>query len=209
MDDSAKRAPRPTTYRAEHRDVPPPRWRIPSKSARSDRRAAASAKSNACNRATRIESLTSFPFCRRRRLLWLRLASALDGHLQASRNFTGDLLEWQFQHRLAGMEHNIHRSLIRGPRSSYGFPHATLDAIALDRTAQYLAYRESYTQRVASNSTFGYGGAAQEKHGHIPGELPTSRLVNALKVRMPQQVLRFRKLTAGGSPNLHPATPPA
>src|SRR5208337_4007096 len=45
------------------------------------------------------------------------------------------------------------------PRSSYGFPHATLDAIALDRTAQYLAYRESYTKRVASNSTFGYGGA--------------------------------------------------
>src|SRR5450755_2787372 len=103
------------------------------------------------------------------------------------------------------MEHHIHRSVDRGPRSAHGFPHTTLNAIALDRAAQYLAHRESYTQRVTGNSSFGCEGATQEKHRHIAGELATSCLVNALKVRMPQQVLRLRKRIADRGHNLHRA----
>src|SRR5271169_5870933 len=99
------------------------------------------------------------------------------------------------------MDHHIHRSVDCGPRRSHGFPYTTLDSTALYRAAQYLAHRESYTQRVISDGAIGCWGAAQEKHRHIAGELATSRLVNALKVCMSQQVLRLRKLIADSGHN--------
>ena len=206
MDDSATSGQLRATSRAEHRGAPPPPWRTPSRSERSGRHSGASAKSTACNRAPRIELPTSFPFCLRSRL---RFASPLDGQLQSSRNFTGDLGVRHSQHRLAGMEHNIHRSVHRRPRSPHRFPHPTFDAIALDRTAKNLAYCESYTERVTGNSIRRRRGTPQEEHRHIAGELATSGLVNALKVRMPQQMLRLRKLMADRSHYLHTATHPA
>jgi hypothetical protein len=195
--------------RAEHRGAPSPPWRTPSRSERSGRHSATSAKSTVCNRAARIERPTSFPFCLRGRLTRLRLAGPLDGQLQSPRNFTGDLGVRHSKHGLAGMEYNIHRCVQCGPRSSYRFPHATFNAIALDRATQYLTHRESYTQRVTGNRAFTSPAAPQEEHRHVTGELATAGLVNALKVRMSQQMLRLRKLIPDGGHNLHTAPIPA
>src|SRR5580700_180880 len=108
--DSATAGWQPATYRAAGHAAQSLPWRIPNTSAQSGRHGAEAARSSACSRAARVESLTSsFPFCLARRLLLLRLTSAVDCQLQAARNFRHDPVERQFQNRLAGMEYDIDR----------------------------------------------------------------------------------------------------
>lgn len=202
-DDNAITVRRPAMYRAVRHEVPLLPRRTPNTSAQSDRHAAEAARSNACNHVARVEPATSFPFRLAHRLVGLRLTSPLNRQLQSSRNFRHDPVEGQLQNRLARMEYDIHRRFHRRPGNPHGLPHSALDTVAFDRSAQHFAHRESYTQRVACNRAFSYCRTPQEKHRHVARELPTARPVNPLKVRMPQQVPRLRKLIAGGSHNLH------
>src|SRR3974390_746163 len=80
-DDSATTGPAPANPRAARHAAPPLPRRIPSKSARNGRRAAASAKSTACSRATALASTTSFPLHRPGRRRTLRLPGPLESQL--------------------------------------------------------------------------------------------------------------------------------
>ncbi len=111
-----------------------------------------------------------------------------------ARHFVHQFRERQAQYALARIENHVHRAVTRLWRHSHCLAHASLDPVALDRSAQHFAHCKSHTRSTSCFRTV----AQQIKHRYISGELPTPILVDPLKVGVLQQTPRFRKLASCG-----------
>ena len=186
-DDSAAAVPRPASCRAARHDA---RWlpsRTPSRSARSGRNAAAWATPIACTSATRIAAPASFRFRRLAPVVRptasrapLRLISSAKGKVRTLFRGLNTTSTGPSQARGESRTASRIRRLMRLRSTA---PPSTLPTVNPTRGPLWRSLR---------------GLAPQEKDGHVAGELPPAVLIHPLEIRMLQQMLRLRKLAAGG-----------
>ena len=139
--------------------------------------------------ATRIAPPASFLF---------PCPGALCGQPQSACHFAYQFREGHVANALPRIKHHIDGAITGLGRQPYRFAHPPLDAVALDRSSQHFAHRESYTRRVARPNRFRAAAAPQKEDRHVSRELPAAALVHPLKIRVFQQMPRFWKLAAGG-----------
>jgi hypothetical protein len=108
------------------------------------------------------------------------LSQPLLNYFKSLTNLVSQLSEFEFEHRLLGIDHQIDRDTSSRPAQTNRLSQSSFHAIALDRSAKHSPDRESNAESPAVP-------AQQIKNRHVGRKVATALLVHPLEIAVPEQ----------------------